>query len=370
MREKTVHRPGEKAGDGALEPSPTNAPAGLRADSKAPGFPLNGGRVLAIHQGALGDFLLTLPLLHGLHHHCAVTFLLRTREEHGDLLRDLLRQLPFVEEVCAGKETDLTPFYHDTLWEKAPLPPSFQKADAVIFFGQSSARTVCQRLSRRTFCPVLWIQSFPREENGAGRVGQFLADQFRSLKIPLENVPVRLQAPDHVFPELESRLRSVGIEKDCAPVVLHAGSGGKRKIWPLNQWHGLATWIGAKTSRKVVTILGPADSHLVPFARELEKHGVPSLRGLSLVQALALLNRACAYVGNDSGLSHLAAMAGAPSIVIFGPTDPGVWAPEGENVHIIRTRWDEEHNLNLSPLPVEVTPHMETIQGLLLPLIS
>jgi ADP-heptose:LPS heptosyltransferase len=47
------------------------------------------------------------------------------------------------------------------------------------------------------------------------------------------------------------------------------------------------------------------------------------------------LSRAAAFVGNDSGISHLAAAAGARAIVLFGPTDPGNWAPRGRSVHIL-----------------------------------
>jgi ADP-heptose:LPS heptosyltransferase len=50
----------------------------------------------------------------------------------------------------------------------------------------------------------------------------------------------------------------------------------------------------------------------------------------------ALLRKARAYVGNDSGVSHLAAAFGAPSIVLFGPTDPRVWAPLGPRVRTLR----------------------------------
>jgi ADP-heptose:LPS heptosyltransferase len=50
----------------------------------------------------------------------------------------------------------------------------------------------------------------------------------------------------------------------------------------------------------------------------------------------ALLARAGAYVGNDSGVTHLAAASGAPTIALFGPTDPRVWAPLGPRVEVIR----------------------------------
>jgi heptosyltransferase III len=57
--------------------------------------------------------------------------------------------------------------------------------------------------------------------------------------------------------------------------------------------------------------------------------------GLSLPETAALLASARAWLGNDSGPSHLAALCGTPSTVLFGPTDPRVWRPLGERVRVI-----------------------------------
>jgi len=48
------------------------------------------------------------------------------------------------------------------------------------------------------------------------------------------------------------------------------------------------------------------------------------------------LARARLYIGNDSGITHLAAAAGCPTLAIFGPTNPAVWAPRGANVRVIQ----------------------------------
>ena len=47
---------------------------------------------------------------------------------------------------------------------------------------------------------------------------------------------------------------------------------------------------------------------------------------------------ACAdlYIGNDSGLTHMAAALGAPTVAVFGPTDPGTWRPLGRVVRVLR----------------------------------
>jgi ADP-heptose:LPS heptosyltransferase len=52
----------------------------------------------------------------------------------------------------------------------------------------------------------------------------------------------------------------------------------------------------------------------------------------------AVLARAGLYVGNDSGVSHLAAAAGCPTVALFGPTDPALWSPVGPRVRAIRSR--------------------------------
>ncbi len=59
-------------------------------------------------------------------------------------------------------------------------------------------------------------------------------------------------------------------------------------------------------------------------------------RALPLRVLGALLSRAGVFVGNDSGVSHLAAATGAPTLALFGPTDPGLWSPLGQRVRVLR----------------------------------
>jgi ADP-heptose:LPS heptosyltransferase len=67
---------------------------------------------------------------------------------------------------------------------------------------------------------------------------------------------------------------------------------------------------------------------------------------LPLTKLAELLAGSIVYLGHDTGVSHLAAVAGTPSLLLFGPTDPGVWAPPHENVRVIRA---PEANLGLLP---------------------
>ncbi len=75
-----------------------------------------------------------------------------------------------------------------------------------------------------------------------------------------------------------------------------------------------------------MVILGPAEASIEPIFREA---GVAVLKDLDLPTVAAIARIAAAFVGNDSGVSHLAAAVGASGVAIFGPTDPARWRPLG-----------------------------------------
>lgn len=116
----------------------------------------------------------------------------------------------------------------------------------------------------------------------------------------------------------------------CAwDVLLHPGSGAARKNWPLERYIGLAERFRAE-GKRVGWLLGPAEGAL-PLPRDaerVEEHALTRLGGL--------LADARQYVGNDSGITHLAATVGCDTTAVFGPTDPAVWAPCGWIVRVVR----------------------------------
>jgi heptosyltransferase-3 len=115
-------------------------------------------------------------------------------------------------------------------------------------------------------------------------------------------------------------------------LALHPGSGSPRKNWPGQRFASLVTVLAA--GRPWLLVEGPADADAVAPAARLSSvvhaHGLPA-RHLG-----ALLAHAGLYVGNDSGISHLAAAWGAPVVALFGPTNPAQWAPVGPRVKVLR----------------------------------
>lgn len=116
-------------------------------------------------------------------------------------------------------------------------------------------------------------------------------------------------------------------------LAVHPGSGSPRKNWPVERFEALASALSP--DRPWLLVEGPAESEACGPLRQLA-HAVLA-RELPVRVLGAVLAQAGLYVGNDSGVSHLAAAYGAPTIALFGPTDPGLWSPVGPHVSVLRS---------------------------------
>jgi heptosyltransferase-3 len=121
-------------------------------------------------------------------------------------------------------------------------------------------------------------------------------------------------------------------------LALHPGSGSERKNWSIENWIELAkTLLNAKALfRTIIFASGEADEKEMARLRTLFEHEsqVGFAHGLPLPQLAALLEQSI-FLGHDSGISHLAAAAGARCLILFGPTDPKVWAPLNKDVRVL-----------------------------------
>ena len=119
-------------------------------------------------------------------------------------------------------------------------------------------------------------------------------------------------------------------------VAIHPGSGSRSKNWPANRFAELARTVMEQLKARVLLVQGPADEDAVAgVTRALRDDQLVPVRDMPLPALAAILERCSAYVGNDSGVSHLAAAIGVASLVIFGPTNPQVWAPRGRQVRVV-----------------------------------
>jgi ADP-heptose:LPS heptosyltransferase len=114
-------------------------------------------------------------------------------------------------------------------------------------------------------------------------------------------------------------------------LAIHPGSGSQAKNWPLSRFAALVETVSQGAAWLLVE--GPAEAGKLTALRRLPGARVAS--GIPPRVLGAVLSAAGAYVGNDSGVTHLAACWGAPTVALFGPTDPQSWAPIGPRVRVL-----------------------------------
>jgi heptosyltransferase-3 len=303
---------------------------------------LRGNRCVIVHQGALGDFLLALPVIEGLvEASCGLELDFWSRPDHLSLLYGK----PYVGSTFDAGGTEWMPFHQNGRWQACSLPPGVEEACCILVFGQASSAVAAQRLQKRVQSPVYWFKSFP-DENGKHHATDLIEDQLRACGLPLMMTPLRLIPDPRELSDVRERTGRSGVSEARPLVVVHPGSGGFRKIWPHSRWRLLLQWLCERGDLQILIVVGPADEKIRPFAREVgTAGGVSVVDTLELPALAALLSDADLYIGSDSGVTHLAASMGTPAVAIFGPTDPAVWGPRGGNVEIFQDSWDSDEIL-------------------------
>jgi hypothetical protein len=158
---------------------------------------------------------------------------------------------------------------------------------------------------------------------------RWLAEPLRELGVDPEPDPPPLRFTR------EEEEASAAICSALGPgfLALHPGSGSPAKNWPVDCF---AEIVRARAGDGPwLLVRGPAD-HAV--ARPLsDLPGALLAADLPIRVLGALLSQAGLYIGNDSGITHLAAASGAPTVALFGPTDPATWSPVGPRVEVVES---------------------------------
>lgn len=124
-------------------------------------------------------------------------------------------------------------------------------------------------------------------------------------------------------------LKELGVEASSRVAVIHPGSGGRKKCWHLDNVLAVGDKLG-KEGYSVLFLLGPAEVERFSNAMMRKIRSVAiKVSDLSLAQVLGLLTGADVFVGNDSGITHLAAALGIRTMAMFGPTEPATYGPVG-----------------------------------------
>jgi ADP-heptose:LPS heptosyltransferase len=198
-----------------------------------------------------------------------------------------------------------------------------------LVFSPRPQTTLQDRIHRAGIPLVHWLPSFP--ETGTDAVADLQAHHLAALGVHYIPAPFKLALGDEMEEE------PVELPNPGPWLALAPGSGQARKDWPLSHYYEVSRTLAWQFSLKVVWLTGPAEEAALPYLEGLaQAQGHILLANRPLVRVARVLSRCRLYMGNDSGLTHLAAaMAGPDVLALFGPTDPRVWAPLGPQVHVL-----------------------------------
>lgn len=254
-------------------------------------------RRLTIRPGAIGDFILSLPALE-----CLQTDYYEVWAASANV--------PLVRFADRARAIALTGL--DLLAVTEPPPRLLEELrgfDSIVSWYGANRPEFREEVASHGL-PFTFFSALPPEGAGVHATDFYLA-QARTL------------APCHSdgIPRIECGISQEARREDFA--AIHPFSGSPRKNWPLENFRDLARQL--ESEMPVRWCAGSEDPPLEDAVRIDD-----------LYELARWLARARLYVGNDSGITHLAAAVGTPVLALFGPTDPAIWAPRGAYVRVGR----------------------------------
>jgi heptosyltransferase-2 len=290
---------------------------------------VNTPRLLVIRGGAIGDFILTLPALDALRE--------RWPRAHIEILGypriiELARQRRYADAVRSIEAGPLARFFAPDAELDPALVEYFRGFNLVISYIFDPDKIFADNIRRCGVRHVVEAAPRPTDLHAA----EHYCKPLESLAIYTGKFQPRLHLNPTDRAAAKKFLPSHNINTDAALVAIHPGSGGDRKNWPPEKFGALARWLADELDAQLLVVHGEADDIAVAkFLEQISPRPFHRARGLGLVELAAVLEHCAAFVGNDSGVTHLAAAVGTPTIAMFGPASTPLWHPRGENVFVI-----------------------------------
>jgi heptosyltransferase III len=276
-------------------------------------------RILVLRGGALGDLILTIPALLALRGRFAGA----TIRLIGAFPHAALGASHCVDEVEDVNAPSLIPLFGSGE-NLDSLRPRFSSIDLVINYLSDPDRHVESNLRRLGAWRIVNGPPRPIEKKDLGHASFQLFAPLMRLGIEWTGI--------EPFLDWGSAMRVAG------RIAFHIGSGSRAKNWPLDRWSQLIAE-NETGATAIYLIGGEADRSRLDFLkRSVGSKKIRFVENQPLNQVADLLATCVQFIGHDSGISHLAALLGTPTVALFGPTDSRIWAPRGRNVTVVQSR--------------------------------
>ena len=280
-------------------------------------------RILVIRGGAIGDFILTLPVLAALRDH----FPRADIEVLGyPRVASLALTGGLAKAVHAIESPGLASFFardgsFDLEWRE--FFGQFAIVISYLFDPDGIFETNVKSCGPRQFIAA---QHRPDEAKSIHASDVFLK--------PLEQLTIFDGDP-------VARLELPGLAKRENWLALHPGSGSEGKNWPEQNWRKLVAHLLNHSPLNLLLVGGEAEgAQLQRLAKDLLAERVQIAQHVPLHELAPRLAKCNGYVGHDSGVTHLASALGLPTLVLWGKSDEKIWRPLGEKVRVLNQHSD------------------------------
>ena len=295
--------------------------------------------IVILHPGGLGDLLLAVPAIRGLRKAFpGRQVLLCGQADAAEFLSDC----GLVDRWLSVQTTACTALFAGAASDDPLLGDWLRRCDVAVAWTRDDAGTLAAALRACGAVTAVVQSPFDSTLKSAHQSDRFV----EIVGGQAGQVPVAaLSTSDALRAEAEVYLAACGIPWERPLAMIHPGSGSPHKCVKPEivasvveglQPHGL----------EPLLLEGPADHAMVE--RLLGQFTQPPilLRALPLHVLAGMLSKVELFLGHDSGVTHLSALVGTPTVALFGPTDAGRWAPRGSAVTVLRgkpcecTSWD------------------------------
>ncbi len=301
------------------------------------------GKILVIRGGAIGDFILTLPVLAALRQQFPRTRLEVLGYPH---IAQLARAGGLVERVESIEARAMAGFFARNGQLAESLADYFSEFDVIISYLYDPDGIFKTNVGRCTRAQYIGGPHRPDESRGIHATEVFLK--------PLEQLAIF--SPDST-PQLGVVKAFETTAKSGRWLAAHPGSGSEQKNWPEEKWAEFLTRIARETKLNVLLVGGEAErGRLERLAAVVPGSRLKLMQTLPLAELAGWLAACDAFVGHDSGISHLAAAVTVPSLILWGDSVEAVWCPRGREMMVLR----DSNGLAGLSVPV-VMNHLETL---------
>ncbi len=299
--------------------------------------------MLVIRGGAIGDFILTLPVLAALRQQFPRTHLEVLGYPH---IAQLALAAGLAKRVQSIEARPLAGFFARRGELEEGLKNYFSEFDLIISYLYDPDGIFKTNVGRSTRAQFIVGPHRPDEHAGVHAADVFLK--------PLEQLAI-FQAD--AVPQL-------GIERAFETTIgtgrwlgVHPGSGSENKNWPESKWRELLQYLMRATTLNILLVGGEAErERLERLAATVPPTRLKLMQSAPLPELARWLASCVAFVGHDSGITHLAAAVGLRSLILWGESAEAIWRPRGREMTILR----DAHGLRNLSVAVVIN-HLEQL---------